>query len=137
MSEKEYESTLPYGDRSDQIEPLLTDQWYVDAKTLAKPAIDAVKSEKYNLYLLIGKKLIFNGWIIFKTGASADNYGGDIEFQFGTMNLIKPHAGFSEKDVREKHGLKGELRQEEDVLHGFHRVFGHLQQWDGLKKMKN
>ena len=32
MSEKEYESTLPYGDRSDQIlEPLLTDQWYVAA----------------------------------------------------------------------------------------------------------
>ena len=47
VSEEEYESTLPYGDRSDQIlEPLLTDQWYVDAKTLAKPAIEAVKSKE-------------------------------------------------------------------------------------------
>ena len=27
-----------------------------------------------------------------------------------------PYAGFSEADVRKKHGLKGELRQEEDVL---------------------
>ena len=45
--EDTYESTLPYGDRSDQIlEPLLTDQWYVDAKTLAKPAIEAVKSKE-------------------------------------------------------------------------------------------
>jgi valyl-tRNA synthetase len=36
--------TVPYGDRSDVvIEPWLTDQWYVDAATLAKPAIAAVE----------------------------------------------------------------------------------------------
>ncbi len=36
--------TLPYGDRSGVvIEPWLTDQWYVDAATLAKPAIEAVE----------------------------------------------------------------------------------------------
>jgi len=35
---------VPYGDRShDVIEPWLTDQWYVDAATLAKPAIEAVE----------------------------------------------------------------------------------------------
>ncbi|MDB5687460.1 MAG: valyl-tRNA synthetase, partial [Rhizorhabdus sp.] len=35
----------PYGDRSNVvIEPWLTDQWYVDAATLAKPAIEAVES---------------------------------------------------------------------------------------------
>jgi valyl-tRNA synthetase len=34
----------PYGDRSGVvIEPMLTDQWYVDAKTLAAPAIAAVE----------------------------------------------------------------------------------------------
>jgi valyl-tRNA synthetase len=39
-----YIHTVPHGDRSNVvIEPFLTDQWYVDAKTLAKPAIDAVK----------------------------------------------------------------------------------------------
>ncbi|HKA65421.1 MAG TPA: valine--tRNA ligase [Methyloceanibacter sp.] len=39
-----YVYTVPHGDRSNVIiEPLLTDQWYVDAKTLAKPAIDVVK----------------------------------------------------------------------------------------------
>jgi len=36
--------TLPFGDRSGVvIEPRLTDQWYVDAKTLAAPAIKAVE----------------------------------------------------------------------------------------------
>ena len=35
---------VPYGDRGGvPIEPWLTDQWYVDATTLAKPAIDAVE----------------------------------------------------------------------------------------------
>ncbi|HEV7599862.1 MAG TPA: valine--tRNA ligase [Bradyrhizobium sp.] len=36
---------VPHGDRSGVvIEPYLTDQWYVDAKTLAEPAIAAVRS---------------------------------------------------------------------------------------------
>ncbi|MFL6817253.1 MAG: valine--tRNA ligase [Bradyrhizobium sp.] len=36
---------VPHGDRSGVIiEPYLTDQWYVDAKTLAGPAIEAVRS---------------------------------------------------------------------------------------------
>jgi valyl-tRNA synthetase len=38
------EMTVPYGDRSGVIvEPWLTDQWFVDAKTLAGPAIKAVE----------------------------------------------------------------------------------------------
>jgi valyl-tRNA synthetase len=38
---------VPHGDRSDvAIEPWLTDQWYVDAATLAKPAIEAVEKGK-------------------------------------------------------------------------------------------
>ena len=38
---------VPYGDRSGVvIEPYLTDQWYVDAATLAKPAIEAVETGK-------------------------------------------------------------------------------------------
>ncbi len=37
--------TVPHGDRSGVVlEPWLTDQWYVDAKTLAKPAIAAVET---------------------------------------------------------------------------------------------
>lgn len=38
---------VPYGDRSETIiEPYLTDQWFVDAKKLSLPAIEAVKSGK-------------------------------------------------------------------------------------------
>jgi valyl-tRNA synthetase len=37
--------TVPHGDRSGVvIEPYLTDQWYVDARTLAQPAIAAVRT---------------------------------------------------------------------------------------------
>jgi valyl-tRNA synthetase len=36
--------TQPFGDRSGVvIEPMLTDQWFADAKTLAEPAIEAVR----------------------------------------------------------------------------------------------
>ncbi len=38
---------VPYGERSNEvIEPYLTDQWYVDAKTLAQPALEAVREGK-------------------------------------------------------------------------------------------
>ncbi len=38
---------VPHGDRSGAVlEPFLTDQWYVDAKTLAQPAMDAVRGSK-------------------------------------------------------------------------------------------
>ena len=42
---EEYETSLPFGDRSDEIlEPFLTDQWYVDTKKMALSAIDLVKN---------------------------------------------------------------------------------------------
>jgi len=38
---------VPHGDRSGAVlEPFLTDQWYVDAKALAEPAIEAVRERK-------------------------------------------------------------------------------------------
>lgn len=41
---EDHVSMMPYGDRSGVvIEPWLTDQWFVDAKTLAAPAIAAVE----------------------------------------------------------------------------------------------
>lgn len=43
----DHQLTVPYGDRSGVvIEPWLTDQWYVNAEELAKPAIEAVTSGK-------------------------------------------------------------------------------------------
>lgn len=43
--------SVPYGDRSGVvIEPFLTDQWYVDTPTLAKPAIAAVREGRTNFH---------------------------------------------------------------------------------------
>ena len=40
---------VPHGDRSGAVlEPRLTDQWYVDAKTLAQPALKAVRDGRTN-----------------------------------------------------------------------------------------
>ncbi|UVO49109.1 valine--tRNA ligase [Sphingomonas sp. SUN019] len=51
----------PYGDRSGQvIEPWLTDQWYVDAATLAKPAIEAVRSGAIRIVPKTWEKTFFN-----------------------------------------------------------------------------
>ncbi|MCU0729876.1 MAG: valine--tRNA ligase, partial [Sphingopyxis sp.] len=51
----------PFGDRSGQIiEPWLTDQWYVDAETLAQPAIAAVRSGAIEIVPKSWEKTWFN-----------------------------------------------------------------------------
>jgi valyl-tRNA synthetase len=51
----------PYGDRSGVvIEPWLTDQWYVDAATLAGPAIEAVRSGATKIVPKSWEKTYFN-----------------------------------------------------------------------------
>ena len=51
----------PYGDRSGVvIEPWLTDQWYVDAKTLATPAIEAVQTGAVRLVPKSWDKTFYN-----------------------------------------------------------------------------
>ena len=52
---------MPHGDRSNVvIEPFLTDQWYVNAKKLAKPAIAAVRDGKTNFVPKNWEKTYFN-----------------------------------------------------------------------------
>ncbi|NIJ24720.1 valine--tRNA ligase [Sphingomonas japonica] len=51
----------PYGDRSGVvIEPWLTDQWYVDAKTLAKGPIEAVRDGRIQVVPKTWEKTFFN-----------------------------------------------------------------------------
>jgi valyl-tRNA synthetase len=53
----------PYGDRSGVvIEPWLTDQWYVDAETLSKPAIEAVREGDIRVVPKTWEKTWFN-WL--------------------------------------------------------------------------
>ena len=54
---------VPHGDRSNAvIEPRLTDQWYVDAKTLAEPAIEAVREGKTQFVPKTWEKTYFD-WL--------------------------------------------------------------------------
>ena len=58
---EEHIHQVPYGDRSGVvIEPWLTDQWYVDAATLAKPAIEAVRSGAIRIVPKTWEKTFFN-----------------------------------------------------------------------------
>lgn len=51
----------PYGDRSNVvIEPWLTDQWYVDAETLAQPPMQAVRDGRINIVPKTWEKTFFN-----------------------------------------------------------------------------
>jgi valyl-tRNA synthetase len=51
----------PYGDRGGVvIEPWLTDQWYVDAETLAKPPLQAVRDGRIEIVPKTWEKTFFN-----------------------------------------------------------------------------
>jgi valyl-tRNA synthetase len=52
---------VPHGDRGGvPIEPFLTDQWYVDAKTLAKPAIESVRSGRTRFVPKVWEKTYYD-----------------------------------------------------------------------------
>jgi len=117
IKESEYESTLPYGDRSDQVlEPLLTDQWYVDAKTLAKPAIEAVKTKEITFVPANWEKTYFQWMDNIQDWCVSRQlwWGHRIPIWYDENG--QAFAGHSEEDVREKNNLAGPLIQEEDVL---------------------
>jgi valyl-tRNA synthetase len=55
--------TVPHGDRSKvAIEPFLTDQWFVDAKTLAGPALEAVREGRTRILPESHEKTYFH-WL--------------------------------------------------------------------------
>ncbi len=55
--------TVPHGDRSGVvIEPYLTDQWYVDAKTMSQPVVEAIKAGKTEMVPKNWEKITFD-WV--------------------------------------------------------------------------
>ena len=59
---EEHPMVIPYGDRSNVvIEPLMTDQWFVDAPALAKEAIRVVETAIWSLFRSLMKRPILNG----------------------------------------------------------------------------
>lgn len=74
---KPHDLTVPYGDRGGVvIEPMLTDQWYVRADVLAKPAVEAVENGDIQFVPKQYENMYFSGCAIFRTGVSLVSYGG-------------------------------------------------------------
>ena len=117
---EENQMTVPYGDRGGVvIEPMLTDQWFCDAKTLAKPAIEAVENgdikfvpQQYeNMYFSWMRDI--QDWCISPSAVVGPPY--ILRFTMSKGNVYVA----SDKDIaREKYNLDPELelRQDDDVL---------------------
>jgi valyl-tRNA synthetase len=107
----------PFGDRSGLvIEPMLTDQWYVDAETLAKPAIEAVRSGDIAVVPETWKKTWFN-WLenIQPWCVSRQLWWGHrIPAWFDADGNVFVAETFAEAQQQAGEGV--ELRQDEDVL---------------------
>lgn len=110
---------VPTGDRSGVvIEPWLTDQWYVNAAELAKPALEAVESgqirfvpEQYtNMYYAWMRDI--QDWCISRQLW----WGHRIPAWYDPAGQV--YVGRSEAEVRSREGLSDDvtLRQDEDVL---------------------
>src|SRR3954454_5697036 len=106
----------PFGDRSGVvIEPMLTDQWYVDAETLAKPAIEAVRSGDIAVVPETWKKTWFN-WLenIQPWCVSRQLWWGHrIPARYAEDGKV--FVATSEEEAREAAGNQP-LSQDEDVL---------------------
>ena len=110
---------VPRGDRSGAVvEPWLTDQWYVDAKTLAKPAIEAVEDGRIRFVPQQYENLYFSwmrdiqDWCISRQLW----WGHRIPAWYDDRGNV--YVGRNEAEVRAKYSLEAgtPLRQDEDVL---------------------
>ncbi len=110
---------IPKGDRSGAIiEPLLTDQWFVKAKPLAEPAIQAVEDGRIRFVPANWDKTYFEwmrnieDWCISRQIW----WGHRIPAWYDEAGNV--YVAHNEDEVRQQYGLGPEekLRQDEDVL---------------------
>jgi valyl-tRNA synthetase len=107
---------LPYGDRSGvAIEPWLTDQWYVDAATLAKPAIEAVRDGRTHFVPRTWEKTYFNWMENIQPWCVSRQlwWGHRIPAWYDEQGKV--YVAESEEEARHQAG-NVPLRQDEDVL---------------------
>lgn len=107
----------PFGDRSGVvIEPMLTDQWFVDAATLAKPALEAVHSGQTQFVPKNWEKTYFN-WLdnIEPWCVSRQLWWGHrIPAWYDADGNI--YVAETEDEAQAKAGAGVTLTQDEDVL---------------------
>ncbi|WP_085247848.1 valine--tRNA ligase [Gilliamella mensalis] len=114
-----HDLTVPYGDRGGVvIEPMLTDQWYVRAKVLAEPAIDAVKNGDIQFVPKQYENMYFSwmndiqDWCISRQLW----WGHRIPAWYDKQGNV--YVGRDEAEVRRENNLANdiELKQDDDVL---------------------
>ena len=113
--------TIPYGDRSGEIlEPLLTKQWFVDAKKLAKKAIQKVKNNETNFYPENWNKTYYQWMKDIQPWCISRQlwWGHQIPAWYTPENKIIVANNIKEanKIALKKYKKKIKLRQDEDVL---------------------
>ncbi|OAT27042.1 valine--tRNA ligase [Proteus myxofaciens] len=116
---KPHDLTVPYGDRGGVvIEPLLTDQWYVRAAPLAKPAVEAVKNGDIQFVPKQYENMYFSwmndiqDWCISRQLW----WGHRIPAWYDNQGNV--YVGRDEEEVRRENNISEDvaLRQDEDVL---------------------
>ncbi len=115
---EENDMTVPYGDRGGVvIEPMLTNQWYVDAKKLAGPAIEAVEDGRINFVPKQYENMYFSWMRNIQDWCISRQLWWGHRIPAWYDQAGKAYVGSSEASVREKHNLGDiKLRQDEDVL---------------------
>ncbi|WP_233956773.1 valine--tRNA ligase [Pectobacterium versatile] len=116
---KAHDLTVPYGDRGGVvIEPMLTDQWYVRAAVLAKPAVEAVEDGRIQFVPKQYENMYFSwmrdiqDWCISRQLW----WGHRIPAWYDTNGNV--YVGRTEAEVRSENNLADDvvLNQDEDVL---------------------
>lgn len=112
---------VPHGDRGGvPIEPLLTDQWYVNAAKLAKPAINAVKNGKTTIIPKNWEKTYFNWMENIEPWCISRQlwWGHQIPAWYGPDGkvFVEKSAEEAQAAAAAHYGKTVELRRDEDVL---------------------
>ena len=121
VKEENITHTVPHGDRSNVIvEPWLMDQWYVDAKKLAIPAIEAVKNGKTKFVPKNWDKTYFEWMNNIQPWCVSRQlwWGHRIPAWFGPDKkiFVETNKQDAEKAAELHYGKKVTLHQDEDVL---------------------
>ncbi len=119
---EQIKNKVPYGDRSNTIiEPLLTEQWFVDAKYLSKKPIAIVKKKKTSFYPENWKKTFFQWMSEIEPWCISRQiwWGHRIPAWYDEKNNI--YVAESEKKAlllasKKNKNKKIKLKQETDVL---------------------